>query len=371
MHFYKIYNKHIAFFIMIFSIMSHISAKDGAFSQSSIDTQDNAADIGTIGKFRDRSKQDCKKLCKLSHIITLGLADSSFTPLPSQTFDITLGIVVNGPLVTITIPSINFILPVSGFVYTSANNLPKFLWPTNTVPPASFLAVDGTPINLQAYIYSDGTLRIKSLGETAIPAGTYSTNTLTFTYRIPCPKLRAPHNVKISERSSNILGTITNERGGDYGDALRNDIRADRVAFCWNQTIAGVPQDQKTVQLVVCTGKIESGELELNEPVIAYTPPDKKDTFDSAVLIDPKNLNHLVAATTEAAGLVPEQIVILNSFDFGKTWKAQPGPIAGGITPQPNVAISEQRILFDHFGNLYLSFFIFSLNPSFDQFRYS
>lgn len=315
----------------------------------------------------------CKKQCNLSHTITLGLTDSSFTPLNIPTFDVKLDIIVNGPLVTITIPSINFILPVDGFVYTAGNNLPKLLWPVSTVPPASFLAVDGTAINLQAYIYSDGTLRIKSLGGTAIAAGTYSTNTLTFSYRIPCPRVCAPHNFKISKRSSNIIGTYSDQVVGiDYGDAFRNDIRGDRVAFCWNQTVEGVPLDETTTQLVVCTGKLNSeNKLKLNKPVVAFTPPNKGGTFDSQVLIDPKNPDHLVAAASQYAfnnlaapfPFLPIQITILHSFDFGKTWESQPGPLYG-ITIKPNLAIEEQMMLFDDFGNLYLAFFIFSVGTN-------
>ena len=149
----------------------------------------------------------------LKHTITLALEDANFNPLSSTSFAVQLEILVNKPLVTIRIPSLNFILPVDGFVYTAANNLPKNLWPVRPVPEGFQLAIDGTDITLAVYVFADGTLRIKNAGGSAIPAGNYSTNALTFSYLLPYPKVCPPKNFEVSTRSSNVIGTLADAPG--------------------------------------------------------------------------------------------------------------------------------------------------------------
>jgi hypothetical protein len=154
---------------------------------------------------------------------------------------------------------------------------------------------------------------------------------------------------------------------------MSNDFLGDRVAYSWIQTQSGVPQDQKRTQVMVCTGKLKSDQkLDLKEPVIAYLPPSPGYTFDCQVLIDPSNPDHLVVGNTTvftSNTIIQASIVItiLHSYDFGKTWTVQPGPIVGP-SPRIGLAREEQNLLFDDFGNLFLSFFMFSFTPDLNVF---
>lgn len=301
-------------------------------------------------------------------IIMLALEDSTFTPLDLPELNVNLKILAKKNKVIISFPSITFTLPVDGFIYTAAANLPRKLWPSDPIPIGHDLeTLSGIPLLI--YVYNDGTIRIKAQDGNPIPAGTYTTKSTIFIYRLynTCP----PNNFQLSTQGSNIINAVPNRiLGNDYGDYFVNDIVNDRVAYCWNQTKTNVSQDQSNTGLYVRTGYLCRDEkdikLKLNPPVLVYRPKVPTFTYESSVKIDPNNPNHIVVAIMTVLEQIVEPLtlnIIINigvSEDFGKTWKVTPAPYLGP-TGQNNV--EDPNILFDKLGNLYLSFLNFVIEP--------
>ena len=286
-----------------------------------------------------------------THRITLALEDVSRVSLDSS-FVVQLLIQRDGEKVTFHLPALNFIFPVPGFVFTLANGLPMEIWPSDPVYQSNTLESDQTGLGYNLYIGNDGSLRITGLGGNPIPAGPQVTHAKTITYLLS-KRNKLPKTFRLSAKRSNIVITTMNVIAQDFLDYYYNDFVNDTVAWCWaDTTYTQTPPFNASI--VVRVGKVinKHGKTKLKlQPQVQATFPDL-NVYDceNSVAINPTNTDNLVI-TGRRTSISPRAVgpVTSASLDGGKTWS----PV---IFRSFAVGGGDPRVLFDRFGNCWLSY---------------
>src|SRR5579883_1167640 len=118
-----------------------------------------------------------------SHTILLQMENANRIPVGTP-FPVKLNIQVQDILVSLHIPALNFELPVPGYVFTAGDNLPRLIWPSDSVYQSFTLEADQTGIGYDLYVGNDGSLRIRGIGNNPIPAGPQITHAKAITYML-------------------------------------------------------------------------------------------------------------------------------------------------------------------------------------------
>jgi hypothetical protein len=279
-----------------------------------------------------------------------------------------------GTLVSISIPAIQFNLAVDGqfvpgFLYTvPGTNLPKDLWPAQLLGESFVVPGQQDGLTYGLTIGTDGALTWGAPDAGIIspmPANDgHRIAPTTVTYLIPICIARPPKNIQFSTNSSNVIGsTVLADFTSEYLDYYANDIRKDaitgkiRAAFCWSENSGPLPRQflnlmVKTALVNEVTGQATYGPaVQVNKTFLNHNYAEAK------VAINPTNVNNLFVAVTLFPSHNNTAVMGFSSFDGGFTWSA-------AIDLFPSVDWSgDPWVIFDTFGNLYVSAITFPVYP--------
>lgn len=230
--------------------------------------------------------------------------------IAGESFEITLIVHINGPQVTITIPTINTPIPSGSYPYTGCvivtvnNFLPKCLWPKSLVYQSFSIKPDNASQPLQdltLYVGNDGSIRIGSTFNSCnvINEGYQITTPTTITYileNFECQPV-APKNVQVSNERSNAIIT---GYAGYFLEFYDNAIVNDTVAICWSSNSKDYPTT--TLDQSVAVGKIvydSKGrpQLVMNQGKVVVKAIERAVCVEQGVAINPANVNNIATAT--------------------------------------------------------------------------
>lgn len=290
----------------------------------------------------------------------------------NQPFDVNVKIRVTGNKVTLTLPDISFNLavagvPVQGFVYTVPGfNLPKSIWPTQLLGKRFVVNGQGSA-KYSVTVGTDGALTISAPDATLSPipaiSGIQKMKSATITYDLPPNTPKIPKNVRMSNGSSNIIGSTDDISGRDYLDYYANDIQKDkntgvvRAAFVWADNSAGGSLPRNSLALMVKTATVNShnGKVTYGPTVQATFPAANEYHVEAKVAINPTNVNNIVALASQrvvdsTGATIKKNMLAVSSFDGGLTWSTP-------VTPPWSDAEEpgDPWVVFDKFGNCFIS----------------
>ena len=265
------------------------------------------------------AKQECKPKCKnqIKHNIQLQLSDSLGFPVPDTECWVTLDIRKEGSIVTILIPSINFVtgqpagnviepLPLvpGGYLYTANGFLPEEFRPTDLVPPSIVAAsnnglspvfsfnqdpttLPNPPAGYIVQVTNAGELQIQCAGTfgNIIPPGPQIVMPCSITYAVKSKKILC-ENITLSTGPTNITQFVYPWIDAGFRDHHVNDAYDDVVAYAWTDNSMVVDKTNGTMNLMVVVGKIkQDGALKVGNPV-QLTDFLRGMAWDTAVAIN-------------------------------------------------------------------------------------
>jgi hypothetical protein len=314
--------------------------------------------------------QPKKKEKFFTHAILLQTEDANRIPIGTP-FIVKLKIQVQGILVFIHLPALNFELPVPGYVFTAGQNLPRRIWPTDSVYQSNTLEADQTNLaqgGYDLYIGNDGSLRIRGKGNVPIAAGPQVTHAKTITYMLLKFDKKIIkewiHDIKLFDGFSNVIRIEqeqTSGSGNDFLEYYKPDIINDTIAFTWADNSASpFPYNLNTMTRVgrlIRNSKGTIKQVKLEDPVMAITTPQMPKvirTYEQTIAINPVVPGNLVAVTSyqdnNQTGSGLSQMWRAVSFDNGKNWISGRVDVVTGL-PQFR---SDPYGIFDKFGNYWL-----------------
>lgn len=317
--------------------------------------------------------------------VTFQVLDSALGALPSF-FTVQVKIIVQGPIVQLHIPALNFTIPGphenpifgpipgGGLLITSSGFLPQELRPTNSVFQSFTLQADQTntpPGGYDGYIARDGSIWIVAPGDQLIPEGPQVTHAKTVTYTLQFKKLRAPKNFALSHGRSQMNQPDNPDLSDQFLDFYRPSFVNGVAAFCWsdNADTKTTPPYSLNVMTRVArlVEKHDKTKLKLEEPVLAFQAPLGVYCAENSITIDPTNTQNMFFTSNlidlrQVVGTGSALIGV--SVDAGKHWVTR-----NLVVPLPNnqVARGDLVALYDRFGNLWVCFLASDTATSFNS----
>lgn len=328
---------------------------------------------------------------EFEHKIQLQLSDSIGFPVPGTQFYITLKIVKDGSKVTIQFPTINFqtgptspidpnpALFPGGYLYTSANFLPKDLRPNDLIyrsflvpsnggmsQPFSFTQDPSTlptpPVGYILQVTNAGAIVVQCAGTfgNIIPQGPQILLPTDIEYIIK-PKIKLGENFTLS---TGFTDTTQFSNPGAANDGFRdthpNDAFNNVVGWAWTDNSDQIDKTNNTMDAIVVIGKVKDGKFKYQKPFNLTNFGPNIQAWDTSVAINQTNSDNIVVSygvidrSHPVRTAIPYRAVSLNG---GKTWPALlNGPLNVLPTGNPSQFGDNYGVQADKFGNIWYSY---------------
>lgn len=279
---------------------------------------------------------------------------------------VTVGVTLDGKLVSVDIPTLSFNLQNPGFLVSSpSTTLPQSVRHSRAMPYAAKFISDVVGQEYTVYTFNDGTIVIGDKGFQPLPAGQHSVYGDTLSYKLDPPQSSTAANLKLFNKNTNVavLGSPN-----DLLDFYNNDIYGNTAAF----TFSGNPADDvlspQNVNAYATVCKIQNGNMTVKNTTLVYQPPAAVSPIraeENTISINPTNPDNMVLLSALRDTNVPvsdpsfNRFTLIRSYTFngGTTWTTTDITKTPTSTGLPSLR-SDPNGLFDSYGNYWLCYMV-------------
>lgn len=244
---------------------------------------------------------------------------------------------------------------VGSFYYATSNIvIPAPLVPNNQY----YIAVNNN--NWQLQLANDGTLRLlllKYKGDIPAVPTMYLNYSRAYVNNTK-PSIDPPIKTTISKGPSQATDPILVSYGKQFLDYEANSIVGNKVAYYWADNYN--TSSPYNLSPAVAVAELDStGQPVIQNNQLVYTATGGIYTAEGSVSINPKDTNNIVVITNSVNETAPETenkfgFVLAQSLDGGSSWTSNLYTSFLGL-----YVYSDCRILFDEYGNCWLSCLVY------------
>lgn len=281
-------------------------------------------------------------------------------------FTVNLQFVVNGKVVFVHLPALNFTLPADGgSLLTIAGFIPKEIRARDAIYQSATLESDQTGTGYNLYFGDDGSIRVVAPGDQPIfPGGPQTTHAKTIPYMLPFNRAKVPVNFALSDGYSQMNQLDNPDIADQFLDWYRNAFVYDKrrkreiAAYCWADNAKTKNTPPYSLNVMTRVGEVKRSkktgktELKLKDPVLALEVPIGVYCAENSITINPTNPDNMFFTTLYVDRRPNPRVLqawVGVSFDGGQHWVTR----QIDVPPFPTFR-SDQNALFDDFGNLWL-----------------
>lgn len=292
----------------------------------------------------------------------LNTMDYSYLLNNTKQFNVSATVTATATTVSITLPSFDFDIPTTGFVYNvTSSNLPQTMWHKRALPYAFNLPGDQSYV---LYIFNDGSIVVGAPGFQPLMGGQHYTYGVTVAYSLDST-IQPPTNYQLHNKTANVT---TTKYLGDFLDFYNNDFYDDTFAYCWSSNPVDEVTNELNMNLYAVVGTINNKGVPIFGPVkLLYAPdnqPLRQFCLENTISINPTNKQNIVVTTTYRNANIPigdaknpvfgyNGMIRSYTLNGGKTWQSDViTDTSFGLPPYR----SDPNGLFDSFGNYWLCY---------------